>query len=82
MPFTTADSTLDPRDAEFVPMHELDEQVQSLCKSYVCQENALTVADDPKMMAGAPVALQFVGPRLGDEQLLHDVESIDAVLNG
>lgn len=32
-------------------------------------------------MAGAPVALQVVGPRLGDEQLLKDVEMIDEVLN-
>jgi amidase len=31
-------------------------------------------------MAGAPVALQLVGARLGDEQLLKDVELIDAVL--
>jgi len=32
-------------------------------------------------MAGAPVALQLVGPRLSDEQLLQDVEDIDAILN-
>lgn len=32
-------------------------------------------------MAGAPVAIQLVGPRLGDEQLLQDVEDIDAILN-
>jgi amidase len=37
--------------------------------------------DDPELMAGAPVALQLIGPRLGDEQLLRDVEMIDAVLN-
>jgi amidase len=33
-------------------------------------------------MVGAPVALQIVGPKWGDEQLLRDVETIDAVLNG
>jgi len=33
-------------------------------------------------MAGAPVALQLVGPRLGDAQLLKDAELIDRVLNG
>lgn len=32
-------------------------------------------------MAGAPVALQLVGRRLCDEQLLHDVEEIDGILN-
>jgi amidase len=31
-------------------------------------------------MAGAPVALQLVGPRLGDLQLLKDVELIDTLL--
>ena len=43
---------------------------------------SLTQADYPKMMAGAPVLLQFVGTRLGDEQLLKDIDAIDAVLNG
>ena len=33
-------------------------------------------------MAGAPAALQLVGPKWGDEQLLKDVEVIDLVLNG
>jgi len=68
IPFGTADPKLDPKDSEFVPMHELDATVQALY--------------EPELMAGAPVALQLVGPRLGDEQLLKDVETIDAVLNG
>ncbi len=74
-------------------MHELDESCQALCKSFVehpisavqssCQKlHLLTPLDDPELMAGAPIALQLVGPRLGDEQLLKDVETIDAVLNG
>ncbi|KIX03615.1 uncharacterized protein Z518_07168 [Rhinocladiella mackenziei CBS 650.93] len=67
IPFTTADPKLDLKDADFAPMHELDQNVQALY--------------DPGLMAGAPVALQLVGPRLGDEQLLKDVETIDAVLN-
>ncbi|EXJ93190.1 hypothetical protein A1O3_01747 [Capronia epimyces CBS 606.96] len=67
IPFTKADPVLDPKDTEFVPMHELDEQIQSLY--------------DPQLMAGAPVALQLVGPRLEDEQLLKDAQTIDAVLN-
>lgn len=33
-------------------------------------------------MAGAPVGLQIVGRKWGDEQLLTDVELIDSVLNG
>ncbi|KEF54403.1 uncharacterized protein A1O9_09569 [Exophiala aquamarina CBS 119918] len=67
VPFTMADPKLDPVDEKFVPMHDLDKMVQELY--------------DPELMAGAPVALQLVGPRLGDEQLLQDVEDIDAVLN-
>ncbi|EXJ91388.1 hypothetical protein A1O1_04500 [Capronia coronata CBS 617.96] len=67
IPFTKADPALDPKDKIFVPMHELDEQIQSLY--------------DPQRMAGAPVAVQLVGPRLDDEQLLKDVQAIDAILN-
>jgi Asp-tRNA(Asn)/Glu-tRNA(Gln) amidotransferase A subunit family amidase len=33
-------------------------------------------------MAGAPAALQIVGSRYGDSQLLKDAEIIDLVLNG
>lgn len=33
IPFTTADPELDPIDDAFIPMHELDKQVQELCKS-------------------------------------------------
>jgi Asp-tRNA(Asn)/Glu-tRNA(Gln) amidotransferase A subunit family amidase len=32
-------------------------------------------------MAGAPAALQIVGPKWGDAQLLKDVEVLDAILN-
>lgn len=32
IPFTTADPELDPIDGAFIPMHELDKQVQELCK--------------------------------------------------
>ncbi|KAL2421626.1 Amidase [Exophiala dermatitidis] len=66
IPFTKADPALDPKDEEFVPLHELDEKIQSLY--------------DPQLMAGAPVALQLVGPRLGDEQLLNDVQTIETIL--
>lgn len=37
--------------------------------------------DDPVLFKGAPVAVQIVGPRLGDAQLLQDAELIDTVLN-
>lgn len=38
--------------------------------------------DDRHLVTGAPVALQLVGPRLGDRQLLKDAELLDKVLNG
>ncbi|KAK5189683.1 hypothetical protein LTR99_006217 [Exophiala xenobiotica] len=66
IPYTTANPEVDLEDVSFVPMHDLDAEVQALY--------------DPQLMAGAPVALQLVGARLGDEQLLKDVELIDAVL--
>jgi amidase len=36
---------------------------------------------EPQKMAGAPIALQIVGRRLSDEQLLEDVSVIDEALN-
>lgn len=35
--------------------------------------------DDSKLLAGAPIGLQIVGPKYSDAQLLHDVETLDAV---
>ncbi|KAH8690127.1 amidase [Talaromyces proteolyticus] len=66
VPFTTADPEKDPKDTSFNPQSELDAQNEAMY--------------DPVRMAGAPVAIQLVGPRLGDEQLLKDVEMIDTVL--
>ncbi|OTA59561.1 amidase [Hypoxylon sp. EC38] len=68
VPFTHVDPVLDPVDAEFKPMHTADQKNQDMY--------------DPELFKGAPVALQIVGPRLGDKQLLKDVELIDSVLNG
>ncbi|KAE8454203.1 hypothetical protein EG329_005128 [Mollisiaceae sp. DMI_Dod_QoI] len=67
IPFTKADPALDPKDANFVPMNEID----------VINEAKY----EPELIAGAPAALQIVGPKWGDAQLLKDVEVIDAVLN-
>ncbi|CZR69322.1 related to fatty-acid amide hydrolase 1 [Phialocephala subalpina] len=67
IPFTNANPALDPKDTNFVPMNDLD----------VLNEAKY----DPQLMAGAPAALQIVGPKWGDAQLLKDVEVIDAVLN-
>ncbi|KAK6956981.1 hypothetical protein Daesc_002264 [Daldinia eschscholtzii] len=68
IPFTHADPALDPVDTQFKPLHEADQKNQDMY--------------DPELFKGAPVALQLVGPRLGDKQLLKDVELIDGILNG
>ncbi|KAI1387484.1 amidase [Hypoxylon trugodes] len=67
VPFTHADPALDPIDTEFKAKHEADQKNQEMY--------------DPELFKGAPVALQLVGPRLGDKQLLKDVELLDSVLN-
>jgi amidase len=82
IPFTKVDPEKDLKDDDFVAMSEEDASVQASCESlYLLINHQLNEADDPKVFAGAPVALQIVGPRLGDEQLLADVETIDAILN-
>ncbi|KAI2468374.1 amidase [Annulohypoxylon bovei var. microspora] len=68
VPFTHADPVLDPADAGFKPRHAADQKNQDMY--------------DPELFKGAPVALQIVGPRLGDKQLLKDAELLDSVLNG
>ncbi|KAL3477194.1 amidase signature domain-containing protein [Aspergillus californicus] len=68
MPFTTVDPVVDVRDTEFVAKDELDERIQALY--------------DPELMAGAPVSLQLVAPRLQDAALLRYAEELDRVLNG
>ncbi|OJJ50404.1 hypothetical protein ASPZODRAFT_13485 [Penicilliopsis zonata CBS 506.65] len=67
IPFTTADPEKDPRATDFKPLSADDERIQA---QY-----------EPELMAGAPVALQFVGSRMSDAQLLADVEVLDAILN-
>ncbi|KAI0009220.1 amidase [Xylariaceae sp. FL0662B] len=68
IPFTHADPALDPKDIDFQALHEADRKNEEMY--------------DPELFKGAPVALQVVGPRLGDKQLLYDVGLIDEVLNG
>ncbi|KAJ5553190.1 Amidase [Penicillium frequentans] len=68
IPFTKADPTLDPKDDEFKPKHDMDQKIQDMY--------------DPELMAGAPASLQIVAPRLQDAALLRYAEDLDQVLNG
>ncbi|KAI1078091.1 amidase [Whalleya microplaca] len=68
IPFTHAEPALDPKDVKFEALHEADQKNEEMY--------------DPELFKGAPVALQIAGPRLGDKQLLYDVELLDSVLNG
>ncbi|KAJ5676039.1 Amidase [Penicillium macrosclerotiorum] len=68
IPFTKADPALDPKDDAFQPKHPMDQKIQALY--------------DPQLMAGAPVSLQLVAPRLQDAALLMYSEMLDKVLNG
>ncbi len=65
-------------------MNALDVTNEAKCKSLTSLsilDTMLIRLDDPELFAGAPAALQIVGPKWGDEQLLKDVEIIDLVLN-
>ncbi|KAI2628773.1 amidase [Hypoxylon sp. NC1633] len=68
VPFTHVDPALDPVDADFKAMHEADQKNQDMY--------------NPELFKGAPVALQIVGSRLADKQLLKDAALLDSVLNG
>lgn len=88
IPFSIADPTLDPKDKNFVPKDDLNRGVEAMCKPLPLKVFFLSFgvfaqhfADDPEVVAGAPIGLQIVGPRFGDAQLLHDVEALDSILN-
>ncbi|RDW92240.1 hypothetical protein BP5796_01634 [Coleophoma crateriformis] len=70
IPYSVADPKKDQPVSDFVAWEgnqKADEAIHALY--------------DPQLMAGAPICLQLVGPRLGDEQLLKDVELIDSIIN-
>ncbi|KAL2783200.1 amidase signature domain-containing protein [Aspergillus keveii] len=67
MPFTRVDPALDTKNDAFEPKDDLDKSIQALY--------------DPELMAGAPVSLQLVVPRLQDAALLRYAEELDGVLN-
>lgn len=66
VPITNVDPAKDLKDSLDKPLSAMDEEFYARY--------------DPELMAGAPIALQFVGLRLGDKQLLRDVERIDEIL--
>ncbi|KAK4938222.1 hypothetical protein LTR10_021295 [Elasticomyces elasticus] len=66
MPITHVDPAKDPKDTLEKPLSATDDEFYGRY--------------DPELMAGSPVALQLVGSRLGDEQLLKDAELIDKIL--
>ncbi|KAI0133914.1 amidase [Xylariales sp. AK1849] len=68
VPVGQVDPTKDLKDLEFKALHDADAKNEEMY--------------EPELVRGAPVALQIVGPRLGDAQLLKDAEVIDGVLNG
>ncbi|KAH8690123.1 amidase [Talaromyces proteolyticus] len=68
IPFTKVDPTLDPKYDDFKPKNDLDQAIQTLY--------------DPEVMAGAPVSLQIIAPRLQDAALLRNTDIIDGILNG
>lgn len=66
IPISNVDPAKDPKDSLEMPISPTDAEFYARY--------------DPELMAGAPIALQLVGPRLGDEQLLQDAELIDTIL--
>jgi amidase len=66
VPVTFADSTIDVKDANYVPLNELDATVQA---EY-----------DPKAYHGAPIAVQVIGKRLSEEKTLAIAEEVGRLL--
>ena len=54
--------------------------VSPSCPSYLTEIDHSALADDPKVVDGAPCAIQVVGRRLQDEELLGGAQVIADVL--
>ena len=77
VPVTFADKAIDKRDSTYKPVSDLDKLVWSKCREVFGVR--LTV-DDPEVYHGGPVALQLVGRRLREEDVLEMAEILETAL--
>ncbi|CAH0036341.1 unnamed protein product [Clonostachys solani] len=68
MPFSKVDPIMDPKDEDFKAISVMDRDIQALY--------------DPQVMAGSPVSIQIVAPRLQDSALLEHAETLDKIFRG
>ncbi|KAH8885473.1 amidase [Thozetella sp. PMI_491] len=70
IPFTHVDPEKDRPFEKFTPLDSFDAKV----------DEQLQALFDPELLRGAPVALQLVGQKWTDAQLLRDVDCVEAAL--
>lgn len=78
MPVTYADKAIDERDTSYQPISDLDKLVWSKCRRPY--EGVILMVDDPEVYHGGPVALQLVGRRLREEDVLEMAEILETAL--
>jgi amidase len=78
VPVTFADKAIDKKDTNYKPISDLDKLVWEKCIS-----NLLTVLiiDDPEVYHHGPVAVQIVGRRLREEQILEMADTLSNALH-
>ncbi len=72
VPVTYADKTIDHKDISYKPVSDLDKLVWDKCTAFQME---LTL-DDPEVYHNGPVAVQLVGRRLREEQVLEMAETL------
>ena len=80
LPTGTFVSASDVREPERAFLSDDDCNIWRACACDGLCGNPELTADDPKLMHGAPLALQIVAPRWEDEKVLLALELIDAAL--
>ena len=73
VPVTFADKNVDKKDTSYKPISDLDKLVWDKCIQY---EYGGLIVDDPVVYHRGPVAVQVVGRRLREEQVLEISETL------
>ena len=79
VPVTFADKDIDKKDTSYRPISELDELIWSKCIPTL--QSIILTSDDPETYHHGPVAVQVVGRRLREEQILEIAEVVSNALH-
>ena len=78
VPVTFADQDIDKKDTSYKPISDLDKLVWDKCIHFAYEG---LIVDDPDVYHRGPVAVQVVGRRLREEQILEISETVSNAIH-